>query len=246
MRVRIVARFKNEHFIEAREQAGFPTQAEMSRVTGIAQMSINKYENFRDYPRSKEMKKRVELATGCLFEEMFPKLYRDAVDRKLGRPIQRVLTLRELPEWTAPHLLEQSPENLYDLKELKERILGSFETLTDREADALRMRHGIDCPERTLEEMGERLGVTKERARQIWLKALRKLKRNPELRPFASVGWQPPDPPEKERQYKKKAEDDGTEFFNMPLGQYMGTLSLTEKEKIERAQACIKDYLKNT
>ena len=55
-----------------------------------------------------------------------------------------------------------------------ERLL---ETLTPREATVIRMRFGLDgSGEHSLEQVGERFGVTRERIRQIEAKALRKLK----------------------------------------------------------------------
>lgn len=54
-----------------------------------------------------------------------------------------------------------------------------FSTLGEREAQILRMRFGFDEVEpKTLEEVGEYFGLTRERIRQLEIKALRKL-RNP-------------------------------------------------------------------
>jgi RNA polymerase primary sigma factor len=50
-------------------------------------------------------------------------------------------------------------------------------TLTPREARVLRLRFGLqDSQSYSLKEIGEKLGVTRERARQIQCKALRKLR----------------------------------------------------------------------
>ncbi|WP_303826372.1 sigma factor-like helix-turn-helix DNA-binding protein, partial [Ruminococcus flavefaciens] len=49
--------------------------------------------------------------------------------------------------------------------------------LTDREAKVLKLRFGLeDGKSRTLEEVGQRFDVTRERIRQIEAKALRKLR----------------------------------------------------------------------
>lgn len=54
-----------------------------------------------------------------------------------------------------------------------------FETLSTRETEVLRLRFGLDDDDpKTLEQVGERLGVTRERIRQIETKAMMKL-RNP-------------------------------------------------------------------
>ena len=60
---------------------------------------------------------------------------------------------------------------------LKEQIREVLKTLTPREQEVLRLRFGLDdgCTH-TLEEVGSRFGVTRERIRQIEAKALRKLR----------------------------------------------------------------------
>jgi len=72
-----------------------------------------------------------------------------------------------------------------NLKEMTEEVLN---TLTPREERIIKMRFGLeDGTERTLEEVGQTFGVTRERIRQIEAKALRKLRhpsRNRRLRTF--------------------------------------------------------------
>ena len=56
-----------------------------------------------------------------------------------------------------------------------DRALG---TLTPRESDIVKMFFGIGCQEMTLEEIGDKFGLTRERVRQIKEKAIRRLRQN--------------------------------------------------------------------
>ena len=70
-----------------------------------------------------------------------------------------------------------SPEEYATEELLKEELAGVLLTLTDREEKVLRLRFGLDDGQcRTLEEVGQIFGVTRERIRQIEAKALRKLR----------------------------------------------------------------------
>ena len=52
----------------------------------------------------------------------------------------------------------------------------SWDALTDRERDIIKYFFGIGCSEMTLEEIGEKFGLTRERVRQIKEKAIRRLR----------------------------------------------------------------------
>lgn len=72
---------------------------------------------------------------------------------------------------------------------LKEQLDEVLEQLTDREENVLRLRFGLDKNGeiRTLEQVGQVFGVTRERIRQIEAKALRKLRhpsRSKQLKDF--------------------------------------------------------------
>ena len=70
-----------------------------------------------------------------------------------------------------------SPEEYATVELLKEELANVLLTLTEREEKVLRLRFGLDDGQcRTLEEVGQIFGVTRERIRQIEAKALRKLR----------------------------------------------------------------------
>ena len=61
---------------------------------------------------------------------------------------------------------------------LSREIDRALSTLTDREKDIIRMFFGIGEQEKTLEEIGDKFGLTRERVRQIKEKAIRRLRSN--------------------------------------------------------------------
>ncbi|NLZ94180.1 MAG: RNA polymerase sigma factor RpoD [Firmicutes bacterium] len=71
----------------------------------------------------------------------------------------------------------QAPAEAAAFELLKEQLDDVLETLTPREKKVLTLRFGLDDGRsRTLEEVGQVFGVTRERIRQIEAKALRKLR----------------------------------------------------------------------
>ena len=71
----------------------------------------------------------------------------------------------------------ESPERIVQLKLLREKLDTLLQTLDDREQRILRLRYSwIEGRAYTLEEVGEKFGITRERVRQIEQKALKKLK----------------------------------------------------------------------
>ena len=73
---------------------------------------------------------------------------------------------------------------------LAEALKEILDTLTEREADVLRMRFGMyDGRTHTLEEVGQNFGVTRERIRQIENKAIRKLRHPSRAKKIKEFYW---------------------------------------------------------
>jgi RNA polymerase primary sigma factor len=70
-----------------------------------------------------------------------------------------------------------APDDQLMTESLRKEIERSLRTLTHREADVIRLYFGLNGEHpMTLEEIGERFDLTRERVRQIKEKAIRRLK----------------------------------------------------------------------
>ncbi|NIM92463.1 MAG: sigma-70 family RNA polymerase sigma factor [Anaerolineales bacterium] len=108
---------------------------------------------------------------------------------ELIRVAQRPLSLElpaddqednELADYT-PDTIIPAPVEKVDEKIMKEHLHRILETLPPRETHILKLRYGLaDGKSHTLGEVGRKLGVTRERVRQIEAQALRRL-RQPKL-----------------------------------------------------------------
>jgi RNA polymerase primary sigma factor len=67
-------------------------------------------------------------------------------------------------------------DNLLVMESLKAEIQNALNALNERERNVLEASYGINQPELTLEEIGYKFGLTRERVRQIKEKAIRKLR----------------------------------------------------------------------
>ncbi len=129
----------------------------------------------------------------------------DDVARKMNIPIEKVrqiIKISQEPVSLNAPLGKENDSYLSDFIEdtvvpsppdsvirgnLKEQIAHALGSLTQREAEVLRMRFGLgDGNEHTLEEVGQRFRVTRERIRQIEAKALRSLKSSPQSKGLKS------------------------------------------------------------
>lgn len=75
------------------------------------------------------------------------------------------------------HSLGELPEDREDLSRMVERVRWAVSKMSDRDANLLRRRFGLDGKGKDcLRVIGEEMNLTKERVRQIQLSALRKLR----------------------------------------------------------------------
>ena len=103
-----------------------------------------------------------------------------------GRSILRLqhpIAQTENREWLPAFADAQAakPEELIALAQCQQQVEACLSDLTEREAFVLRMRFGIGVDrEHTLQEIGDRLGLSRERIRQLERIAVEKLRGSPQ------------------------------------------------------------------
>lgn len=140
---------------------------------------------------------------GAAKRDLYQKLMRDPTDSEIASymklPLEKIkelqvivkdpisidTTIGEDDDATIGDLIaaeedvNDSPIEIVYREEISKKIKEILFTLDDREAEVISLRFGLNgAKAKTLEEIGQQYGLTKERVRQIENKALRKL-RNP-------------------------------------------------------------------
>ena len=77
-----------------------------------------------------------------------------------------------------PSDAEPTTDNQLVVESMREEIARALSVLNERERNVVEAFYGINQPECTMEEIGNKYGLSRERVRQIREKAIRKLKQN--------------------------------------------------------------------
>ena len=144
----------------------------------LRQLSQLKTEHQRIYQGERRSAKIAELAdrTNIELEQAESLLTADARPRSLDEPIDNAEgELGTMGDLLEDPLSAAVYEDLVDAV-AAEQLRALLSRLTEREREVVQARFGFDAPAEKLSEVGERLGVSAERVRQIEERALAKLR----------------------------------------------------------------------
>jgi len=115
-------------------------------------------------------------STGLSHAQVGEMLALERAPRSMDEPVQGAEgELGAFGELLADPLAADAYEQLLDHSEI-EQVRALLSSLNDRERMILRARYGLDGPEQSLRHVGERIGLSAERVRQIEERALGKLR----------------------------------------------------------------------
>ena len=177
---------RNNLIIKAIHRAGYRNVSQFCEQNGMAKTQLTELISLRTPPLTKEGEFRepakklmeglcalpTELWTA---EQLTMELKRNTSTKEVD--LNAMLSVLGMNAEEALQLIAPPrPDEELEEKEKAELVGEMLDTLTPREARVLRMRFGIGCAEHTLEEVGKKLRVTKERIRQVENQAMRKMK----------------------------------------------------------------------
>lgn len=145
---------------------------QVGSVNKINQLQ-NKFEQeFERRPNSSEIAERIDIPEDKVIDAMKANGKHVSVDAPFSDGDDNSL-IDVLPDSDIP-----MADNELVIESLRKEIADALHTLNERERNVIECFYGINQPEMTLEEIGDRYGLTRERVRQIREKALRKLRKN--------------------------------------------------------------------
>jgi RNA polymerase sigma factor (sigma-70 family) len=182
---RVKISIRNNLILSAIEAAGYATVAEFCRVAGMNKDYVNKFIRFvvspldangEFRPAAKQLMEVLGAAPSDLWtdEQLQLKLYANSGERCISQiEINRLLAIG-----SNERLAVANPEDLYLCNEQSAIISEALEILTPIQSEILDLRFGLSSGKAiSLDEIGGILGLSRERVRQIEMKALSRLRR---------------------------------------------------------------------
>jgi DNA-binding CsgD family transcriptional regulator len=170
--IALKGKFINHNLWEAIKAQGYSNINEFCRVAGMSASLIGRYINLKSIPVQKNVCKKLEEKLHCPIDYLFLDDLCAFVKKK---PITEVYAHKRVDLLSLENIkgISYVPDLDFDKAGEIDKVL---DTLTKRERKVVELRYGLDTNPKTYQEVGEEMSVTPERARQIELRALRKLR----------------------------------------------------------------------
>ena len=140
------------------------------KINKLSNVSLSLAKELGREPKPEEISKEMGMPVHKVVELINLSQRPASIDCKVGKDQDMALDEIIADENTL------SPEQIVTASLLKDQIEEVLKTLTQKEKGVIELRYGLhDGKKRTLEEVGRQFNVTRERARQIENKALKKL-----------------------------------------------------------------------
>ncbi len=173
-------RIRNARILGLMRRAGISTVTELARRTGIHPSRISEFINLKVTPLSKvtgdynTTARRLAAALHCHPDDMFTARQRDTFMASNRHCVEMSEAEVETQLAALQHI---SPEEHVDQIERSDAVGKALARLTPRHRAVIIARYGLDGgPERSLEQIAESWGVSRERIRQMEKQAFRKLR----------------------------------------------------------------------
>lgn len=185
---RIEVKIKNNLLWQAMQSKGIKNAAHLSRETGVTQTVVGRYLNLVEKVYDRQGNYKESFQKICDYFNMMPaELYPEE------RMIEPLANNKRVIEANAAELLqlgsrELDPTEVIRLEQRAEAVHKLLDLLSEREALVVNLRSGMDGDPHTLDEIGALIGKSRERVRQIYDKAIRKMRR-PQRLEYAGLDY---------------------------------------------------------
>lgn len=174
---RMEVRIKNNRIMELIELAGFRSVLAFCTAHGFSPSVIGTLVNMQLSPLTQKGDWRAPVAEMAKALKVHPDMLFTEGQKNIALKTNKAEV--RFQEEQLAQLVSHTPESLMLTDQAASALSAGLMKLTDKERDVLRLTYGLHGgKEWTLERVGNKYNISRERIRQIQLKAIRKL-RNP-------------------------------------------------------------------
>ena len=162
-------------------RAGYATAADLAKATGLSNTVVGRYLNLRAAPiRQRDGDwtpaiVHIGETLNSMPSDLFPAQHLDRALKLSSAEVEMSFDDIALMPGSACDLIEyRTPETDAIDGDIRAAVTDALNLLTERQQDVIQSRYLADRAD-TLEQIAQRMGVTRERVRQIEHQALRKL-----------------------------------------------------------------------